>query len=140
MWKLGERRSYYLMSASGAGIGYALATIDQNISISQSQMLLVSILFWSISFAYGLRRLHFLSELMRISVLNLTELPQFQREPSLFAEMQKISKNAGDENSSSEKLKARFQNAFLLLGALAFIPTKIDLVAVVIQPTSLLFS
>ncbi len=53
LWRLQERRSYYLMSAAGAGIGYALATISHEITLVQSQILLLAMLLWSLSFLCG---------------------------------------------------------------------------------------
>ncbi len=53
MWRMDEKRCYYLMSGAGAGIGYSLATIQPDISVIQTRLLLGSLICWSASFLFG---------------------------------------------------------------------------------------
>ena len=54
IWKIFEKRCYYLMSAAGAGIGYSIATIQPEITLVETRLLLASLIFWALSFFSGL--------------------------------------------------------------------------------------
>ena len=72
MWRMLEKQIYFQMSAAGAGMGYALATIDKSISTPQSRILLLALFIWALSFWFGSRAVSKLTNLVGIGRM-LTE-------------------------------------------------------------------
>ncbi|MGZ2258988.1 hypothetical protein [Roseobacter sp. A03A-229] len=54
-WRLSERRCYFLLSSSGATIGYALVTVRFDGSIQMASYFSLVLVFWVFSFLAGIR-------------------------------------------------------------------------------------
>ncbi|WP_421999750.1 hypothetical protein [Roseovarius mucosus] len=57
-WRQTERKCYFLMSASGACIGYALVTVEPLKSVEMTLYFSLVLAFWAISILSGLHALH----------------------------------------------------------------------------------
>jgi len=126
MWRAREKRSYYLMSSAGAGIGYALATVGTDLPNLEKTVVAIALLFWSLSFIYGLRALR----------LHQREMHLNQGAIQFFRDVPQPAKGVAEEivNEDAEKLgpKVRWnhglQVVLLLAGAITFAAFKLEVI------------
>ncbi|MBU2891580.1 hypothetical protein [Celeribacter halophilus] len=130
IWRLQERRCYYAMSAAGAGIGYALATVSPDLSLLETRIFLATVTLWSISFLSGFKVLSSLNHAMVISKQAHTDRQKIHPQNS---EVHRILDNVIEQ--SAESVGRRIfqfkwiQMLSLIAGALAFVFIKVDVCA-----------
>ncbi|RLJ59498.1 hypothetical protein BCF46_1647 [Litoreibacter meonggei] len=128
IWRMAEKRCYYLMSAAGAGIGYSIATIDADIDVFQSRILLASLLCWAISFFSGLATIANLKIVIGGFAVTPNNLAEAKSKGS--EEVEKLIQGINQFSShlgARSKLHHSTQIAFLSFGALLLVMTKIDI-------------
>lgn len=129
LWHLQERRSYNLMSAAGAGIGYALATISREITLVQSQILLLAMLLWSLSFLCGYFVVRSVASAMFLSKNAIEFGRSLPDDRTLHDWLKDQVKRDGSKIGWKSLFFHRAQISLLMLGAFAFTFVKIDVLA-----------
>jgi hypothetical protein len=132
-WRLIERRCYFLLSSAGAGIGYAIATIEPDISPLSMIVFWLSLLSWSASFSGGLFAIKALENVLSFSVGALSfreDVVPLGTNPGAVSNVL-----AKDSKVTTEKLRKAliFQIGFLLLGAVLFALAKLDVLTGIIN-------
>jgi type III secretory pathway component EscV len=115
------------MSSAGAGIGYALATVEDELSAAKTLVFIAVVALWAMSFLAGFKNLSYLNLTMVLSksVIEEREKPSHQT-----SELQKAITNAVTD--TSEKIGRGFkffeslQMLALVAGALTFVFLKVD--------------
>ena len=136
MWRMDEKRCYYLMSGAGAGIGYSLATIQPDISVIQTRLLLGSLICWSASFLFG----HKVVSNLRLVVGHFSITPNKLRDAMIEgldaheAEIRQVGVSS-DYLAIRHKRFGNLQIAFLLAAAALLTSTEIDFWTVFGFPT-----
>ena len=126
MWRLQERRCYFTMSSAGAGIGYALATVEAELTTMETRVFLLTILLWAISFLAGLKLLTVVSEAMRISRLNVIEGKRFSSSPDALTALREVMHESTEKLGETNKFVGTVQLISLIGGAISFVFLKID--------------
>ncbi|PJI85356.1 hypothetical protein BC777_3357 [Yoonia maricola] len=131
IWRMDEKRTYYLMSAAGAGIGYSLATMQPDMSITQSRLLLMSLVCWALSFVFGHKKIVDLKIVVGSFSMMPNQLQAAQNEgPSAQEELRSRSDALSNYMLRRSKLFSNLQYTFLMMAAAFIVFTRLDLVAV----------
>ncbi len=115
------------MSSAGAGIGYALVTVEKALSGGETRLLLVALSLWALSFLTGLIVLRSLGAAIRVSKALLDERRNIQSEANeAHGALSSARDQTGNAIGRSLTRAKFFQVLFLSLGAVAFIFLKVD--------------
>jgi hypothetical protein len=128
IWRIIEKRCYYLRSAAGAGIGYSIATIQSDISMIESRVLLASLLSWAFSFFFGLAAISNLR--LVVGFFSVTPRDFSESQAKGGEEHETFIQNIdyfSNELGRQSKRHYSMQVVFLSLGALLLVMTKIDI-------------
>ncbi|MEJ8561532.1 hypothetical protein QTO30_10110 [Yoonia sp. GPGPB17] len=132
MWRANERRCYFLMSSAGAGIGYALATIDPNITTLDTRLLLISLLFWSVSFLLGLKFLDGVGTAMVMSKTIAEDASKVaQTRPEFQAEFKTMLENEKSKLGLKQNRYEKGQLFLLILAAIFLVFSKVEILAAI---------
>jgi|TARA_R110001583_G_C5636009_1_gene407480 hypothetical protein len=108
--------TYFLMSASGAGLGFAITQVNPNEASWAMSMLFLAMMFWGGSFFAGIRYhliSHSISEVAEMAIT--TELSNRPDAKSLINQCKGLGKQLSDETLTWSK----FQVISLLSGAVS---------------------
>ena len=132
IWRMREKRSYYLMSAAGAGIGYTLATIQPDITVSETRLVLASLLAWALSFFSG----HFAVSNLKTVVGFFISTPEKLNDsrsqgPDAEANLVNTINEFSDYLFVRTKLFNTAQILLLALGAILLVSTRLNIPAAI---------
>ena len=126
LWRLAERRCYFVMSSAGAGIGYSLVVVDSSLDAFETRALLVAISFWAASFISGIWSLSAISRAMNFSRNAIEFRQRYEQTQPMQEAISEIILPDEKKVFLHMSFSYRFQLVTLLLGAFSFVFVKVD--------------